>query len=121
MPVETFLKKILLSTGLTYRRNGNSFAIIRESRKDNKKDDVRIISGIVTDGSDNTPLIGASVKIRGKDVGVITDLDGKFSLPECTNKSVLEVSYIGYDKRLIPVGDLGFIEVKWDPPMNWRK
>lgn len=112
MPVETFLKKILLSTGLTYRRNGNSFAIIRESRKDNKKDDVRIISGIVTDGSDNTPLIGASVKIRGKDVGVITDLDGKFSLPECTNKSVLEVSYIGYDKRLLPVGDLGFIEVK---------
>ena len=57
-------------------------------------------------------MIGASVKIRGKDVGVITDLDGKFSLPECTNKSVLEVSYIGYDKRLIPVGDLGFIEVK---------
>ena len=112
MPVEAFLKKILLSTGLTYRRSGNSFAIIRESKKDNKKDAVRIISGIVTDGSDNTPLIGASVKIRGKDVGVITDLDGKFSLPECTNKSILEVSYIGYDKRLLPVGDLGFIEVK---------
>ena len=112
MPVEAFLKKILLSTGLTYRRSGNSFAIIRESKKDNKKDDVRTISGIVTDGSDNTPLIGASVKIRGKDVGVITDLNGKFSLPECTNKSILEVSYIGYDKRLLPVGDLGFIEVK---------
>lgn len=112
MPVEAFLKKILLSTELTYRRSGNSFAIIRESKKDNKKDDVRTISGIVTDGSDNTPLIGASVKIRGKDVGVITDLDGKFSLPECTNKSILEVSYIGYDKRLLPVGDLGFIEVK---------
>lgn len=111
---DAFLTRLLASTSLEYRRNKHVFAIVRrEGRKsipDKLRKETRTIDGLVTDATDGTPLIGASVKIEGTQTGTITDIDGKFSLPGCTNQSTLEVSYIGYQKRLIPVGDLGFIE-----------
>ena len=51
------------------------------------------ITGRVTDKA-NEPLIGVNIKVKGTDTGVITDLDGKFSLKAPKN-SVLVFSYVG--------------------------
>lgn len=59
------------------------------------------LNGIVTDKSDY-PLIGATVQIEGTSKGVITDLDGAFSI-EVTPQSILHVSYIGYRSEKIKV------------------
>lgn len=53
------------------------------------------VHGTVTDKSEGTPLIGASIMIPGTTVGSITDENGKFSL-EVPANSMLEISYIGY-------------------------
>lgn len=54
------------------------------------------VSGIVTDEF-GEPLAGAAVVVRGLPVsqGVITDLDGKFSIM-APRKATLLISYVGY-------------------------
>lgn len=59
------------------------------------------VSGIVKDIT-GEPFIGANVLIKGTTIGVITGLDGDFSL-EVPDNSVLEISYIGYLSQDIPV------------------
>ncbi len=53
------------------------------------------VKGVVISGDDNQPLIGATVLIKGSKSGVLTDIDGKFSIENVSNKSVLQFSYIG--------------------------
>ncbi len=61
------------------------------------------ISGVVTD-SQNEPLIGASVKIKGTTIGQITDIDGKFAFEVPNQNSVLQISYVGMLPQEITVG-----------------
>lgn len=59
------------------------------------------ISGSVL-SSDGSPLSGASVKIKGKDVGVTTDANGRFSL-EANIGDVLIVSHVGFQPMEIKI------------------
>lgn len=60
-----------------------------------------MVKGKLT-GSDGGPLIGVTVLIKGTTTGVITDIDGNYSI-ECPTGSVLQFSYIGYKKQEITV------------------
>lgn len=62
----------------------------------------RKIQGVVKDTA-GEPVIGANVLVKGTTNGVITDLDGRFSLSVPEN-AVLIVSYIGFSNTEIPVG-----------------
>lgn len=57
------------------------------------------MSGIVRDAS-GEPVIGASVVEKGTSNGIITDLDGKFTL-KVKSGAVLEISFIGYKTQTI--------------------
>ena len=59
------------------------------------------VSGQVVD-QDGEPLIGATIKIKGAQTGVITDFDGNFSI-DASAKAILVVSYVGYKDREIAV------------------
>ena len=61
------------------------------------------VSGIVKDVT-GEPVIGVNVSVQGTGNGSITDLDGKFAIPNVKEKDVLIVSYIGYLTQSIPVG-----------------
>lgn len=61
------------------------------------------LSGTVIDPQ-GEPIIGANVIEKGTTNGVITDINGKFSL-QVGNNAVLVISYIGYLQREISVGD----------------
>ena len=59
----------------------------------------RVITGVVLDGEfKGEPLIGANVTVgQGQATrGVVTDLDGKFSLNVPVNTQKVVVSYMGY-------------------------
>lgn len=53
------------------------------------------VKGTVISGSDNEPLIGASVMVEGTRNGAVTDLDGNFTI-SVKNGQTLEVSYLGF-------------------------
>ena len=60
------------------------------------------VSGTVTDAIG--PVVGASVIESGTQNGVITDLDGNFTLSVKPGASI-EISSIGYKTQVIAVGD----------------
>jgi len=61
------------------------------------------ISGIITE-TNGSPILGASVLIKGTSIGTISDLDGKYSINVPDNKSILVFSYIGYEKQELKAG-----------------
>ncbi len=69
------------------------------------------ISGTVT-GEDEGPLIGATVNLQGTTKGVITDLDGRYSIEVPSESAVLVFSYVGYSDREIEVGGRRSIDIE---------
>ncbi|MEN0048443.1 MAG: TonB-dependent receptor [Bacteroidota bacterium] len=63
----------------------------------------KLISGTVTNASNNEVLIGATVLIEGTEKGTTTDIDGKYQL-EVTDTDILECSYTGCQSKSISVG-----------------
>ena len=64
------------------------------------------VSGVVKDRK-GEPIIGANIMEKGTTNGTITDFDGKYTLKVKNAKSILVVSYIGYQTQEIPVGNGG--------------
>ncbi|MDE5692991.1 MAG: SusC/RagA family TonB-linked outer membrane protein, partial [Duncaniella sp.] len=71
----------------------------------------RVVTGVVVSSEDSEPLIGASVTVSQsqlkeansplKTLGVVTDLDGKFSITIPDAVKQLEIRYVGYNPRTI--------------------
>lgn len=74
----------------------------------------RKVEGTVADAKTGEPLVGVTVQIKGTQIGIITDMDGKYSLvsDQLTSLSILLYSYIGYTKMEKPIGDLTVIDIK---------
>ena len=53
------------------------------------------ISGTVVSADDNEPLMGVSILVEGTKNRTITNLDGKFTIPDVKQNAVLVVSMIG--------------------------
>ena len=60
-----------------------------------KKGAEKTISGVITD-QQGEPIIGATVTIKGTVTGVLSDIDGKYSL-NAREGETLEFRYIGYN------------------------
>lgn len=63
-------------------------------------DERQTIKGIVLDEF-NEPLIGATVKVKGTNEGMLTDMNGEFALATSERAPVIVVSYMGYDTQEI--------------------
>jgi TonB family protein len=73
----------------------------------------RTITGKVTDAS-GEPLIGATVAVAGTKNGVVTGLDGEFSINVNEPSPTLEISYTGYSKEEVQPGQSNYLEVVLD-------
>ncbi len=61
------------------------------------------VSGIVIDNVDKTPLLGATLMIKGTTRGTVTDFDGHFTLSKVNKNAVLVVSYLGYTTQEVRI------------------
>lgn len=59
------------------------------------------LTGTILDGK-GEPVIGANVLVKGTTNGVVTDLDGKFSL-QVKSSDILQISYIGYNSQELAI------------------
>ncbi|MEH6681704.1 MAG: TonB-dependent receptor [Sediminicola sp.] len=74
------------------------------------------ISGYVFDGSTNEPLPGANILIRETTNGVITGMDGAFKIETRGALPLfLEVSYLGYENKVVELVDWNRVEVYLTP------
>ncbi|MDR0537059.1 MAG: TonB-dependent receptor [Tannerellaceae bacterium] len=90
--VSDVLNDVLKSRGLTYRIVDRHVIITKSTPSEPQQS--RRITGIVTDGAGEA-VIGANVLEKGTTNGVITDMDGKFTLSVNGNATLI-VSYIGF-------------------------
>jgi TonB-linked SusC/RagA family outer membrane protein len=69
------------------------------------------VSGTVVDNS-GEPLIGVSIVIKSATAtGTVTDVNGKFSLPNVPSDAVLVVSYIGYVTQEVSVNGQSVLNI----------
>ena len=70
----------------------------------------KTITGTIMDGTLNETLIGGTVLVKGKTVGTVSDINGKYSIQASTT-DVLIFSFTGYEKQEILVGNQTQIDV----------
>ena len=68
------------------------------------------IKGQITDTSGES-IIGVNVKVKGKDTGTITDIDGNYHLQAAPN-DILVVSYIGFITQEVPVKNRKVVNIR---------
>ena len=78
----------------------------------------RTITGVVTDKTDGQPIIGAYVRVEGRNSGTVTDASGHFNLPQINGKETLAVNFIGYNSSKIAVKNKDSINVSLEPTGN---
>lgn len=62
------------------------------------------VSGQVLSAEDDSPLIGATVRVPGTSIACATDVDGRFTLAGVrSSDKQLEVSYIGYETKTVDI------------------
>ena len=59
------------------------------------------VTGTVFSQEDGQPIIGAAVKVDGTQTGMLTDVNGKFSLTLPQGKNQLTISYLGYESKTV--------------------
>jgi len=72
----------------------------------------RIVTGTITDATDGSSIIGANIMVKGSTVGIISDIDGNFSIQVDGNKEVLVISYIGYKTQEVQVRNMSSLNIK---------
>ncbi len=93
--VTDVLAAILNRTNLKYSVSDGGLIVISKNKE-------VLITGVVKDAK-GYPLPGASLRIKGSNIGTAADNSGKFSLKVPEN-SVLIVSYAGFENKEIAIG-----------------
>ncbi len=75
------------------------------------------ITGVVVT-TQNEPLIGANVLVKGTTTGTATDKKGMFTLKVPGNDAVLVVSFIGYKTKEVKVNNRTFVNVTLEEAAN---
>lgn len=107
IPVSKVLDDLFKGTNIHYLMEGSHIILsnkVGETKTDgiNQNDKRVTISGKVTD-STGEPLIGVNITLKGTNEGVISDIDGNYSIriPELSGE--LTFSYIGYKAMTVAI------------------
>ena len=104
-----------LTTGLLFMASAHALGATDKSNIDrgpqveSVNQQGKTVTVIVSDASGE--LIGANVIVKGTTNGNVTDFNGQVILDNVPANAILEISYIGYQTKEIPVGNQTTIKV----------
>ena len=99
-PVESVLQQVLAGSELTFKKLNSSLIVITD-RNTPETVAERIVSGrVVSETGD--PLVGVTVRVKGTNVGTVTDIDGNFKI-DVPDNGVLIFSFTGFELKEVPV------------------
>ena len=75
------------------------------------------VAGTVFSQEDGQPIIGAAVKVVGTSTGMLTDVNGRFSIVLPQGKDQLEVTYLGFESKTVKAKNNMRIFLKSDAQM----
>lgn len=105
------LRKMFGPTNIAFKFQNKKIVLSPSSNEmqTTKKGAAKTVTGIVADGT-GEPIIGATVTVKGTINGVLTDMDGKYSIQTRVG-DVLEYRYIGYNSTEQRVKDKNVVNV----------
>lgn len=107
---------VILLGGLLFAATQPAKAIPVSPDPTETQQQAKAVAGIVLDET-GEPVIGASVFEEGTRNGVVTDLDGKFSINVKANAR-LTVTYVGYTPQTVAVGGRNTLRIVLAPASN---
>ncbi len=116
--VENILKLLFGKDGVNYSITENNLILINPSgqqirnlgKEYNGSQQQKSVSGKVTD-STGAGLPGVSVVVKGTTTGVITDMDGKYTLAKVPDNATLVFSFVGMKTQEIKIEGKNVINV----------
>lgn len=112
--IKEVLDNLSTQLGLNYSQKGSYIVLSSYKAKETSAPVIaqqkKTITGVVTDDL-GEPIIGANVIEKGTTNGIITDIDGKFTL-EVAPGAVVQVSYIGYNTQEVKVGNQSTLAIQ---------
>lgn len=109
--LEEILKSICDQSNVSYEvRERQIILKEKEASSGTGVQQQKSISGKVTDSSGAT-LPGVSIVLKGTTTGVISDMDGKYSLSNIPANSILQFSFVGMKMQEIPVAGRSTLNV----------
>ena len=86
----------------------NASADNHPGRKKDDQQNMITIRGKVVDAETRNPLVFATVAVMETNVAIVTNIDGEFTLKigETVTSKNIEVTYLGYRNKVIPISDL---------------
>ena len=76
-----------------------------------------VVTGTVVSATDDTPLPGVTVTLKGKTRGTVTDAEGHYSILAASS-DVLVFTFIGMETQELAVGNSSTINVKLQESME---
>ena len=98
-PIDEILDEVFKDSGISYIVKNKEVILNVQKTNNTQQKKKRTVTGTIIDAVDDSPIIGANITIKGdKNTGTISDIDGNFSLSIPDNKTILVVTYIGYNR-----------------------
>ncbi len=119
--IEEVLVSCLKDSGLGYELVDNVIVIKPRPEVRNEKINVEsvpqalLVTGTVRSSEDGLTLPGVTVSIKGTTIGVITDIDGGYSIEVPNKETVLLFSSIGFESQEIVIGKQSTINIRLRP------
>ena len=100
--IPEILDEIFKDSGVIYKINNRQIALTSASNISSQQ--TKTVTGKVTDSS-GSPLPGVTVVVKGTTQGIITDMDGNYTLLKVPGDAILVFSFVGMKTQEIPVAD----------------
>ncbi len=101
-PVESALKSLLAKSPFTFSVNGRQIKVFKlqsgEGQSQTGKK-YRAVGKVVD--AKGEPLPQATVRVKGKNEGILADLDGNFDFPVSSEKGDLVISMVGFTSKTV--------------------
>lgn len=111
------LNKLFANTDISYRINGETITLWKQAAQEKGREE-HVVSGVVRDNFGD-PLPGVTVKFKNRNIGVITDDNGRYQLraPKVTG-DVLVFSFIGMKTREVSIANKTVVNVTLEEAMS---
>jgi len=109
--IDNILSNILAESLVNYKILENNIVVITPfSSLQNIK-----VTGVVRDAKTGEPLVGVNIIIEGTTIGVISNINGQYTIEGAKPESVVAYSFIGYIPQKVTVGNRTIIDITLEP------
>lgn len=95
---------------ISYTINGKSITITTKKKSQSSASPSKKITGLVYDEM-GEPVIGASVSIKNKTIGSITNFNGQFELSGVSLNDILQISFIGMENKQMTINSFSPVKI----------